>query len=101
MYRRSERHLGGNSGSGTPAPSGTSTRDISPLVPDKSQSLTTSAISTNRQQQVLDGVSIKKLTVGKGSLAYARMRVKVAVASQVTYDVYPGDVAQQSPEFEF
>jgi hypothetical protein len=58
-------------------------------------------LSVNRQKQTLDGVSVKKLSVGKGSLVYARMRVKVPVTSQVTYDVYPGGVAQQLPEFEF
>lgn len=58
-------------------------------------------LSTNRQKQTLDGTSIKKLTVGKGSLVFARMRVKVPVTSQVTYDIYPGNVAQQSPEFKF
>ncbi|MBP2269165.1 hypothetical protein J3A64_004705 [Pseudarthrobacter sp. PvP004] len=58
-------------------------------------------LSVNRQRQTLDGNTVKKLTVGKGSLAYARMRVKVPVASQVTYDVYPGEVAQQLPELEF
>jgi hypothetical protein len=57
--------------------------------------------SVNRQKQTLDGVSTKKLTVGKGSLVWARMRVKVPVASPVTYDVYPGEVAQQLPEFRF
>ncbi|PTT65193.1 hypothetical protein [Arthrobacter sp. HMWF013] len=57
--------------------------------------------SVNRQKQTLDGNSIKKLIVGKGSLVFARMRVKLPVATVVTYDVYPGEVAQQSPEFKF
>lgn len=57
--------------------------------------------SVNRQKQTLDGVTVKKLTVGKGSLVLARMRMKVPVASQVSYDLYPGEVAQQLPEFEF
>lgn len=57
--------------------------------------------SVNRQNQTLDGQSIKKLVVGKGSLVFARMRVKVSVTSAVTYDVYPGNVAISSPEFDF
>lgn len=57
--------------------------------------------SVNRQNQTLDGQSVKKLVVGKGSLVFARMRVKVPVTSEVTYDVYPGNVAISSPEFEF
>lgn len=58
-------------------------------------------LSVNRQKQTLDGIAIKKLVVSKGSLVFARMRVRVPVASEVTYDMYPGNVAQPSPEFEF
>lgn len=55
--------------------------------------------SVNVQKQTLDGNSVKKLVVGSGSLVYARMRMKVPVASDVTYEVMPGDVAQSTPEF--
>jgi hypothetical protein len=57
--------------------------------------------SVNRQVQTLDGRTFKKLQVGAGSLAVARMRVKVPQNSDVTYDVYPGDVAVSAPEVSF
>ena len=57
--------------------------------------------SVNRQKQTLDGVTVKKLVVSKGSLVLARMRVKVPVDAEVTYDFHPGKVAQQSREYEF
>lgn len=47
--------------------------------------------SRNRQVQTLDGVSLKRLSVGGvGTWFYARMRVKPASEADVTYDVYPG-----------
>ena len=58
-------------------------------------------LSVNRQAQVLDGETIKKLSVGKGSILYARMRVKVPSSTEVTYDVYPGNVAILTPEQRF
>ena len=57
--------------------------------------------SVNRQVQTLDGKSIKRLSVGKGSIFLARMRVKVDHQSEITYDVYPGNVAITTPEFPF
>lgn len=57
--------------------------------------------SVNRQAQTLDGVTYKKLSVGKGSLGWARMRVKVVETAEVEYDVYTGGVAQQLPERRF
>lgn len=57
--------------------------------------------SVNRQAQELDGKTFKKLSVGKGSIAYARMRVKVPRPTEVTYDLYPGDIAIQFPEQQF
>ncbi|MDQ0078277.1 hypothetical protein [Arthrobacter oryzae] len=57
--------------------------------------------SRNVQKQTLDGVTIKKLTVGAGSLVFARMRMKVPTPSVVEYDVMPGGVARPSPEFDF
>ncbi|KIA74374.1 hypothetical protein ANMWB30_09470 [Arthrobacter sp. MWB30] len=57
--------------------------------------------SVNRQKQTLDGQTLKVLKVGKGSLVWARMRMKVPVSSVVDYDVMPGDVAQPSPDFQF
>jgi hypothetical protein len=57
--------------------------------------------SVNTQRQVLDGNSIKKLSISKGSIFYARMRMKVPKSADVTYDVYPGDVAITTPEEPF
>jgi len=57
--------------------------------------------SKNVQTQILDGINYKKLTVGAGSLVYARMRVKVPETTDVTYDVYPGGVAIKTPEIRF
>lgn len=58
-------------------------------------------LSVNRQKQTLDGQTIKRLSVGKGSIVYARMRVKVPNSTDVTYDVYPGDVAITTPKQRF
>jgi hypothetical protein len=58
-------------------------------------------LSVNRQVQTLDGATIKKLSVGAPSIFYARMPVKVAQATDVTYDVYPGNVAIKAPEVPF
>jgi hypothetical protein len=55
--------------------------------------------SRNTQKQTLDGKRVKKLVVGVGSLAYARMRMHVPVSSEVTYELHPGDVAVITPEF--
>jgi hypothetical protein len=57
--------------------------------------------SVNRQQQTLDGQTYKSLSVGGGSIGYARMRMKVPVATDVTYDVYLGGVAVTTPEERF
>ena len=57
--------------------------------------------SVNVQSQTLDGETYKKLTVGAGSLALARMRVKVPVTTDLSYDVYPGGVAVNAPEVGF
>jgi len=57
--------------------------------------------SVNRQKQTLDGNTIKRLSVGKASIVGARMRVKVPVSTDVTYDVYPGNVAIKFPERPF
>jgi len=58
-------------------------------------------LSVNRQEQVLDGETIKRLSVGKGSILLARMRVKVSETTEVTYDVYPGNVAIMIPKQRF
>jgi hypothetical protein len=57
--------------------------------------------SVNRQMQTLDGKTVKKLSVGSTSIFYARMRVKVPEATDVTYDVYPGNVAITTPKIPF
>jgi hypothetical protein len=53
------------------------------------------------QTQALNGADYKKLTVGIGSVAYARMQVRVSQSTDVTYDVYGGGVAVTSPEIPF
>jgi hypothetical protein len=55
----------------------------------------------NRQEQTLNGTDFKKLSVGTGSVSYARMQVRVSQTTEVTYDVYPGGVAVVSPEVNF
>jgi hypothetical protein len=57
--------------------------------------------SVNRQVQTLDGNSVKKLSVGRGSVLYARMRVKVPKTTDVTYDAYPGNVVITVPVERF
>ena len=55
----------------------------------------------DRQKQTLNSRDYKKLTVGLGSLGYARMQVSVSQTTNVTYDVYGGGVAVSSPEIPF
>lgn len=55
----------------------------------------------DRQVQTLDGNSVKKLKVGTGSIARARMQVKVSQSTDLTYDVYPGGVAVTTPDLQF
>jgi hypothetical protein len=55
----------------------------------------------DRQKQTLNGSDYKKLSVGTGSVTYARMQVKVSKSTDVTYDVYGGGVAVTSPEIPF
>ena len=42
---------------------------------------------SDAQRQRLDGVHQKKLSVGKASLVYARMQMKVSQDAQVTYTI--------------
>jgi hypothetical protein len=53
------------------------------------------------QKQTLNGSDYRKLTVGMGSVTYARMQVKVSQSTDVTYDVYGGGVAVTTPEISF
>ena len=55
----------------------------------------------DRQKQTLNGRDFRKLSVGLGSLGYARMQVKVSQTTDVTYDVYGDGVARSSPEIPF
>lgn len=55
----------------------------------------------NRQTQTLDGREYKRLRVGVGSFAYARMQVRVAQSSWVKYDLLPGSVAVTTPSIAF
>jgi hypothetical protein len=52
------------------------------------------------QKQTLDGTAYKRLAVGWGAVAYARIQMNVAADANVTYDVYPGEVIGQ-PTVEF
>ncbi|MCX7899490.1 MAG: hypothetical protein N2444_05325 [Methylocystis sp.] len=47
----------------------------------------------DRQVQTLDGVAIKRLSIGGWSALAARIKIKVQTSADVTYDVEPGDVA--------
>jgi hypothetical protein len=55
----------------------------------------------DRQKQTLDGVDVKRLCVGLWSVSYARMQIKVPVSTDVTYSVFPGNVAITTPEIDF
>lgn len=55
----------------------------------------------DRQKQTLDGTPYKRLSVGSGSIAYARIQIKVPQTTNVTYDVYPGGVPVTTPEIPF
>ena len=55
----------------------------------------------NSQEQTLNGSDYKKLAVGSGSVARARMQVRVSQSTDVTYDVYGGGVAVNTPEIRF
>jgi hypothetical protein len=55
----------------------------------------------NRQEQTLNGADYKKLGVGRGSVGYARMQIRVSQSTEVTYDVYGGGVAVETPEIPF
>ena len=53
------------------------------------------------QKQTLNGSDYKKLTVGSGSIGYARIQVKVSKNTDVTYDIHGGGVAVTSPPIHF
>ena len=55
----------------------------------------------DRQKQTLNGSDYKKLSVGMGSIAYARMQIKVPQTTYVTYDVYGGGIAVGTPPIRF
>jgi hypothetical protein len=57
--------------------------------------------SVNSETQTLDGETVKKLSVGIGSIGYARMRVKPLRDADVAYDIYPGNVAISISEQHF
>jgi hypothetical protein len=57
--------------------------------------------SSNQQTQTLDGQTFKKLSVGMGSITYARMRVKPLQDADVEYEFYPGNVAITTPTQHF
>ncbi|SFE82283.1 hypothetical protein [Blastococcus tunisiensis] len=58
-------------------------------------------LGKDAQKQTLDGSRYAKLSVGFGSLARARMQIRVDRSTAVTYDVYGGGVAVSSPEIPF
>jgi hypothetical protein len=57
--------------------------------------------SWSNQNQTLNGSTVKKLSVGKSSIVYARMQMNVTETGAVTYDIEPGQVAQLPPEIHF
>lgn len=44
----------------------------------------------DRQKQTLNGSDYKRLSIGRWSVTYARIQIKVSTNTDVTYDVYPG-----------
>ena len=48
-------------------------------------------LGIDSQEQTLDGLEEKRLTVGGGSITIARMQVKVSQTTEITYDVGGGD----------
>jgi len=54
-----------------------------------------------RQEKTLSGTKVIKLSIGIGSLVSARLQASNKSDTELTYDVYPGSVAVQSPEFSF
>ena len=54
-----------------------------------------------RQEKKLDGNIVTKISIGMGSLIYARLQASNFTDINMTYDVYSGSVAVQSPEFSF
>ena len=57
--------------------------------------------SWTNQNQTLNGETVKKLSVGRSSLLWARMQMNVATTSTVIYDIEPGSVANLPPEIHF
>lgn len=58
-------------------------------------------VGAERQTQTLDGEHYAKVEVGSGSLAYARIQVRVPCDRTVTYDIYPGSEAIGHPAVAF
>jgi hypothetical protein len=58
-------------------------------------------LGKDRQKQTLDGYNYKKLSVGSGSLFYARIQIKVPSSTYVTYLACSGTVAQSLPPIRF
>ena len=58
-------------------------------------------LGKDRQKQKLDGSKFKRLCVGKWSVTHARIQIKVPASTDVTYDVFPGDVAITTPPIPF
>ena len=55
----------------------------------------------SRQEKTLNGAQAIRISIGIGSLVSARLQAFNKTDIDVTYDVYPGSVAVQSPEFSF
>jgi hypothetical protein len=58
-------------------------------------------VGVDRQQQRLDGVTVKRLEVSRWSVFTARVQIKVRENATVTYFVTPGDVANLPPDIRF
>jgi hypothetical protein len=55
----------------------------------------------DRQVQTLNGETIKRLGIARWSVFVARVQMLVTSDSQVSYVIWPGDVANLPPEIHF
>jgi len=58
-------------------------------------------LGAERQAQTLDGEHYAKVEVGNGSLAHARIQVRMPRDATMTYDIYPGAVVVRAPAVAF
>jgi hypothetical protein len=58
-------------------------------------------VGFDSQKQTLDGTPYKILTWGRLSLLFVRVQINVAQSTQITYDIYPGQLGVKNPENPF